>query len=95
MTPAQVAELYGVAVGEIDRIIRRYHTSAGLRLKLLALGSEMADQTVGGRQMKPFRFGVSIWHVQSRADLVEKARGGLKWGQGLIRSHAAATGSLP
>jgi probable F420-dependent oxidoreductase len=24
--------------------------------------------------MKPFRFGVSIWHVQSRADLVEKAR---------------------
>jgi hypothetical protein len=23
MTPAQVAELYGVAVGEIDRIIRR------------------------------------------------------------------------
>ena len=24
--------------------------------------------------MKPFRFGVSIWRVQSRADLVEKAR---------------------
>jgi hypothetical protein len=28
----------------------------------------------GDTQMKPFRFGVSIWHVQSRADLVEKAR---------------------
>ena len=24
--------------------------------------------------MKPFRFGVSVWHVQSRADLAEKAR---------------------
>jgi probable F420-dependent oxidoreductase len=24
--------------------------------------------------MNPFRFGVSIWHVQSRADLVKKAR---------------------
>ena len=24
--------------------------------------------------MRPFRFGVSIWHVHSRADLVEKAR---------------------
>ena len=24
--------------------------------------------------MKPFRFGVSIWHAQSRADFVEKAR---------------------
>lgn len=24
--------------------------------------------------MKPFRFGVSVWHVASRADLAEKAR---------------------
>jgi alkanesulfonate monooxygenase SsuD/methylene tetrahydromethanopterin reductase-like flavin-dependent oxidoreductase (luciferase family) len=24
--------------------------------------------------MRPFRFGVSVWHVQSRADLAETAR---------------------
>ncbi|HEY4043634.1 MAG TPA: LLM class F420-dependent oxidoreductase [Rhodopila sp.] len=28
----------------------------------------------GGIEMKPFRFGVSIWHAQSRAEFVEKAR---------------------
>src|SRR4051812_7613242 len=45
-------------------------------LSLFLLWRRLPDRagSKGWCAMKPFRFGVSVWHVASRADLAEKAR---------------------